>query len=112
MLEFEKHLIHKIEKWICLSDQCTDGDPLKQSNRRAKNKERAEADDIPFEYAVADLQLAFDNDKMMVLLEKRANFLMAGKFDDANKVEEEMTKLKDEKFDELTAPKAFFCTFH
>jgi len=49
---------------------------------------------------------------MMSLLEKRANFLMAGKFEKANEVEDQMTELKNTKYDELTTPKAFYCTFH
>ena len=48
----------------------------------------------------------------MSLLEKRANFLMAGKFEKANEMEVKMTELKNDKYDELTTPKNFFCTFH
>ena len=48
---------------------------------RQKNLEIiTKGEQIPYIYAVADLQLAFDNDELMSLLEERANFLMAGKF--------------------------------
>lgn len=49
---------------------------------------------------------------MMALLEQRANFLIAGKFTEANEIEKKMTALKKDKYDDLTKPKAFFCTFH
>ena len=49
-MAFEKKLIHELEKWICENDQC-DGN----REKRAQNLERVKADDIPFEYAVADL---------------------------------------------------------
>ena len=62
---------------------------------RQKNREIiAKGEQIPYIYAVADLQLAFDNDELMSLLEERANFLMAGKFNQANEVEVKMTELK------------------
>ncbi len=63
-------------------------------------------------YAIADLQIAFDNSKMMNLLEKRANFLKATKFDKANEVEDEMTKYKDDNLENLFMPKVFYATFH
>ena len=40
---------------------------------------------------VADLQLAFDNAELLRMLELRANFLKAAKFDEANEVEEKLT---------------------
>lgn len=64
------------------------------------------------QYAVADLQLAFDNAKIMNFLEKRANHLKAANFAKANEVEVEMTKYKNENLDNLIKPKAFFVTFH
>ena len=108
MMLFERHLIKKLEQWICENDQCNGN-----VEQRRKNKELVEnGGDIPFQYAVADLQLAFDNKEMMVLLEKRANFLQAGKFDKANEMEVEMTALKTAEYENLTRPKTFFCTFH
>ena len=64
------------------------------------------------QYAVADLQLAFDNSKVMNLLEKRANHLKAANFEKANAVEVEMTEYKNKNLDDLIKPKAFFATFH
>ncbi len=49
---------------------------------------------------------------MMNLLEKRANFLKATKFDKANEVEVEMTKYKNENLEDLFKPKVFYATFH
>ncbi len=63
-------------------------------------------------YAIADLQIAFDNSKMMNLLEKRANFLKAIKFKEADEVEVEMTKFKNENLEDLIKPKVFYATFH
>ena len=61
---------------------------------------------------MADLQLAFDNDDMMAQLEKRANFLKKREFAKANDVEKKMTEIKNAKFENLTMPKLFYCTFH
>jgi len=63
-------------------------------------------------YAVADLQLAFDNDKMMKFLELRANALKKGQFEKARQISEKMTAYKNDNFEILTKPKLFFCTFH
>ena len=49
---------------------------------------------------------------MMNLLEKRANFLKATKFDKANEVEKEMTEYKNENLEDLFKPKVFYATFH
>ena len=97
---FERHLIEELEKWVCTEDRCNEDQAARKRNAELAKK----PEDIPFEYRVADLQLAFDNDQMMSLLQKRANFLMAGKFDQANEVEGKMTELKNSKFDELTRP--------
>ena len=61
---------------------------------------------------MADLQLAFDNDGMLKMLEKRANALKKGKFDTAKKIQKEMTDYKNENLDQLTMPQNFYCTFH
>ena len=37
-------------------------------------------------YAIADIQLAFDNDVIMKMLTNRANALKAGKFDKAKEI--------------------------
>ena len=54
MIKFEEYLINEIQKWV----RDYDRDKFPEST-----------------YAVADLQLAFDNDDMMAQLEKRATFL-------------------------------------
>jgi hypothetical protein len=58
------------------------------------------------------LQLAYDNDSMLELLEKRANALKDEKFDKANKIEDEMTALKNKNFERLISPFHFYATFH
>mgnify|MGYP000845282714 FL=1 len=63
-------------------------------------------------YAVADIQLAFDNSAMQKMLTKRADALKAGKFDKAKDIQRQMTKYKDLNFDALTTPRLFYCTFH
>ena len=60
---------------------------------------------------VADLQLAFDNAELLRLLEQRANFLKAAKFDEANEVEEKLTQLKNENFEKFMRPNTFYVTF-
>ena len=63
-------------------------------------------------YAIADLQLAFDNDTMMNYLKDRATALRSGDFKKAEKIQEKMTEYKNKNFDLLTIPKLFYCTFH
>ena len=48
---------------------------------------------------------------MLHFLEKRANFLKGAKFDQATKIELEMTEYKDRHYKELTTPNTAFCTF-
>ena len=93
-INFEKELIEKLEHHL------READKNKHPNMKIS------------EYAVADLQLAFDNSKVMNLLEKRANHLKAANFEKANAVEEELTKYKNENLDDLIKPKTFFATFH
>lgn len=70
-------MINEIEKWVCKNDMCGGNVEERQKNLQIIEK----GEQIPRIYAVADLQLAFDNVQLMSLLEQRANFLMAGKFD-------------------------------
>ena len=91
MIKFEEYLIHEIQNWV-----------------RDYDRDKYPAST----YAVADLQLAFDNDDMMTQLEKRANFLKKRQFAKANEVELKLTEIKNEKFEMLTIPKLFYCTFH
>ena len=37
---------------------------------------------------------------------------MAGKIKEANEVEAKMTSYKNDNYDAMTMPRAFFCTFH
>lgn len=46
------------------------------------------------------------------MLQKRADALRSGKFEKVRKIQEEMTKYKNENFEELTTPKVFYATFH
>lgn len=57
-LLFERHLINEIEKWVCKNDMC--GNNVEERQKNLKIIEKGEQ--IPPIYAVADLQLAFDND--------------------------------------------------
>lgn len=63
-------------------------------------------------YAVADIQLSFDNAPMLNRLQKRADALKSAKYEKAKEIQQEMTEYKNKHFDELTEPKYFFCTFH
>lgn len=60
---------------------------------------------------VADLQLAFDNADLLRLLELRANHLKAANFVKAEAIENELTRLKNEHFDEYMRPNTFYVTF-
>jgi len=48
---------------------------------------------------------------MISLLQKRYNHLCKAQFDKAEKIENTLTKIKDEKFEELVTPNNFWCTF-
>ena len=74
MIKFEEYLIHEIQNWV-----------------RDYDRDKYPAST----YAVADLQLAFDNDDMMTQLEKRANFLKKRQFAKANEVELKLTEIND-----------------
>lgn len=92
MKKFEKYFVQEIELWMMRND---------------KDKSIPES-----QFAVADIQFAFDNDGMQSLLTKRADALKAGKFDKANELEDEMTKYKNDNFDDITCPRYFYVTFH
>ena len=49
---------------------------------------------------------------MLILLQKRSNYLSRGKYSKAKLVEEKLTNFKNNHFDELIVPKRFWCTFH
>ena len=48
---------------------------------------------------------------MLVLLNKRYNYLCSAKFGKAEKIEEQLTKIKNEEYDDLVVPNYYFCTF-
>ena len=73
-------------------------------------REGASEDEIA-KYGVADLVFAFNNGEMLKLLIKRASHLNGGKFKKAKKVEQELTRIKNESFQELIQPIYFYCTF-
>ena len=62
---FERVLEEEISKWL---------------------REKDTVKGPPSQYAVADLQLAFDNDQMMSMLTSRADALKAGKFEKAKEI--------------------------
>lgn len=60
---------------------------------------------------VADICFAFNNREMLLLLKKRSEYLGKARFDKAEEVENQLTALKNEKYEELIIPNTFFCTF-
>ena len=48
---------------------------------------------------------------MIKLLKKRSNMLRKRDFESTSQIEKKMTKLKDDKFDELIVPNTFWMTF-
>ena len=60
---------------------------------------------------IADIEFVFENSNMLFLLEKRANALKKAKFELAEQIEDELTKEKNNNFDEITRPRLFFVTF-
>ena len=87
---FKKYLIEHIQK------------NLEQNSSTQLNREQSR---------VADIAFAFHNREMLVLLKKRYEYLCKAKFEKAEKVEEQLTKIKNEKFDQLIVPNTFYCTF-
>ena len=60
---------------------------------------------------IADIVFSFNNREIISLLKKRYKYLCKAQFDKAEEIENKMTKIKDEKFDELVTPNNFWCTF-
>ena len=48
---------------------------------------------------------------MLKLLQKRNKVLGKAKFDAAKQIEDELTNLKNERYEELVIPNQFYCTF-
>ena len=60
---------------------------------------------------VADLTFSFDNGNMINLLQYRAKAIHNAKFDIVSKIENKMTRLKNQDFEKLNVPNTFYCTF-
>ena len=63
------------------------------------------------ETRIVDIHFTFWNKSMLKLLMKRANALRKVKFEKVKKIEAEMDRLKESKFDQLRTPNTFYCTF-
>ena len=63
------------------------------------------------EVLIADIVFAFDNAEMINLLKTRGGHIMFNRYDESRKVEEEIIKLKDEKWKKLIRPVDAFITF-
>ena len=69
-------------------------------------------DDDPKEISkIADIEFIFDNSEIMALLQKRANALKKADFSEAEKIEQQMTKVKNENFDDIVRPRLVYVTF-
>ena len=61
-----------------------------------KNLEENEVTQLSRERSkIADIVFAFDNRKMLVLLNKRYKYLCSAKFEKAEKIEEQLTMIKN-----------------
>ena len=102
VMRFENFLMEEIKKHVQEKDE--------KEAKTKKDKGLASKTDL---YDVADIQMGFDNSKMMQFLEKRANHLKKLEFTKANDVEVQMTayKNKGENYKKLTTPTMFYCTF-
>ena len=60
---------------------------------------------------IADINFAFNNREMLLLLNKRYDYLCKAKFDKVEQIENEITRVKDEKYSQLVVPNTFYCTF-
>ena len=77
-----------------------------------RNLEQNELTQLSREHSkVADIVFAFNNRKMLVLLNKRYKYLCSAKFEKAEKIEAELTRVKNEEYDDLVVPNYYFCTF-
>ena len=57
------------------------------------------------------MTFAFDNSKILKLLNLRAAALKASKFDLAKETERKITEEKNRSYDRIVRPNSFFCTF-
>ena len=63
------------------------------------------------DFLVADMIFSFNNKEILKLLLCRGKYLQSANIDKAKEVEAKMTKLKNEKLEQLVVPTSFFCTF-
>jgi hypothetical protein len=60
---------------------------------------------------IADIVFSFNNAELIGLLKERGQNIMYQRFDQMRKVEDRISKLKDERFKDLTKPCEAFITF-
>ena len=65
----------------------------------------------PHELGAVDIEFSFNNQKMLKKLVKRADLLKMGKFAEAEKIEQQLTTIKNKHFDDIVAPRSFYYTF-
>ena len=87
--------------------------PINEINRiLAQNIERTVGESCNKDKCkIADLQFAFDNDKMLNLLWKRAHALKKSNFKKVTKYETKLSKEKQENYEKIVRPTHFYCTF-
>ena len=65
----------------------------------------------PEKSKIADIAFAFNNRLMLSLLIKRQDKLSKAKFESATKIEDEITQMKNDHYEDLIIPNQFYCTF-
>ena len=60
---------------------------------------------------IADICFAFNNREMLLLLQERNEALCKTDFVKANEIEDKLTVMKDEHYDQMIVPNQFYCTF-
>lgn len=63
------------------------------------------------EVKIADIVFSFNNAQLINLLKERGQHIMYQRFDKMRAVEDKISKLKNEKFKDLTKPCEAFITF-
>lgn len=101
----------RVVRWRPSSDD-EDRPPIEKLSEYLKTEiERHLKDKGHVNPKVANIEYSFNNTPMVLFLKKRHQLLKKGKFKDAEKIEEKMTKFKNDHFDELNVPNNFWCTF-
>ena len=60
---------------------------------------------------IADICFAFNNRDMLLLLKKRNKALCKTDFVKAKEIEDKLTMMKDQHYEDLIIPNQFYCTF-